>query len=35
VREVMPVVAVGDTRFERGPAAAELQQALRAAANAS
>jgi branched-subunit amino acid aminotransferase/4-amino-4-deoxychorismate lyase len=29
VREVMPVVAVGGRAFERGPAAAELQQALR------
>jgi 4-amino-4-deoxychorismate lyase len=32
VREVMPVVAVGDTRFPRGPAADELQAALRGAA---
>jgi branched-subunit amino acid aminotransferase/4-amino-4-deoxychorismate lyase len=32
VREVMPVVAVDDHRFERGPAAAALQAALRAAA---
>jgi len=29
VREVMPVVAVGENTFERGPAAAELQNALR------
>ena len=29
VREVMPVTAVGETVFERGPAAAELQNALR------
>jgi branched-subunit amino acid aminotransferase/4-amino-4-deoxychorismate lyase len=29
VREVMPVAAVGETAFERGPAAAELQNALR------
>jgi 4-amino-4-deoxychorismate lyase len=29
VREVMPVTAVGETAFERGPAAAELQNALR------
>lgn len=29
VREVMPVVAVGNATFERGPAAAELQKALR------
>jgi len=29
VREVMPVVAVGVSTFERGPAAAELQNALR------
>lgn len=29
VREVMPVVAVGDAAFERGPAAQELQAALR------
>ena len=29
VREVMPVVAVDDTTFELGPAARELQQALR------
>ena len=29
VREVLPVVAVDGTRFERGPAAAELQRALR------
>jgi branched-subunit amino acid aminotransferase/4-amino-4-deoxychorismate lyase len=29
VREVMPVVAVGEKTFERGPAAAELQNALR------
>jgi 4-amino-4-deoxychorismate lyase len=34
VREVMPVVAVGDRAFERGPAAAELQQALRGYAGA-
>lgn len=31
VREVMPVVAVDGTQFERGPAAAALQQALRGA----
>jgi 4-amino-4-deoxychorismate lyase len=29
VREVLPVVAVGEARFELGPAAAELQSALR------
>lgn len=29
VREVMPVVAIGESTFERGPAAAELQNALR------
>jgi branched-subunit amino acid aminotransferase/4-amino-4-deoxychorismate lyase len=29
VREVMPVVAIGETAFERGPAAADLQAALR------
>jgi 4-amino-4-deoxychorismate lyase len=29
VREVMPVVAVGEETFERGPAAAERQNALR------
>jgi 4-amino-4-deoxychorismate lyase len=29
VREVMPVVAVGEATFARGPAAADLQQALR------
>jgi 4-amino-4-deoxychorismate lyase len=29
VREIMPVAAVGDRRFARGPAAAELQAALR------
>jgi len=29
VREVMPVVAVDERRFERGPAADELQAALR------
>jgi 4-amino-4-deoxychorismate lyase len=29
VREVLPVVRVDDARFERGPAAATLQQALR------
>lgn len=34
VREVMPVVAVGESTFARGPAAAELQHALRAAARA-
>jgi 4-amino-4-deoxychorismate lyase len=32
VREVMPAVDVDDRRFERGPAAAALQAALRAAA---
>jgi 4-amino-4-deoxychorismate lyase len=32
VREVMPVVAVDDTRFPRGPAADELQAALRSIA---
>jgi 4-amino-4-deoxychorismate lyase len=35
VREVMPVVDVDGTRFECGPAAAELQRALRVAAAAS
>ena len=34
VREVMPVVAVDDAQFGYGPAAADLQQALRRAANA-
>jgi branched-subunit amino acid aminotransferase/4-amino-4-deoxychorismate lyase len=29
VREVMPVVRVGGRTFERGPAAADLQQSLR------
>ena len=29
VREVLPVVRVDGARFERGPAAATLQQALR------
>jgi branched-subunit amino acid aminotransferase/4-amino-4-deoxychorismate lyase len=32
IREVMPVVAVDDVGFSRGPAAAALQAALRAAA---
>jgi branched-subunit amino acid aminotransferase/4-amino-4-deoxychorismate lyase len=32
IREVMPVAAVDDTAFELGPAAHELQQALRRAA---
>ena len=32
IREVMPVVAVDDVEFSRGPAAAALQTALRAAA---
>ena len=32
VREVMPVVAVGNATFERGPAATQFQAALRAAA---
>jgi 4-amino-4-deoxychorismate lyase len=32
IREVMPVVAVADVEFPRGPAAAALQTALRAAA---
>ena len=35
VREVMPVVDVDGTGFERGPAADGLQQALRASAGAS
>jgi branched-subunit amino acid aminotransferase/4-amino-4-deoxychorismate lyase len=30
IREVMPVVAVGETAFELGPAARELQEKLRA-----
>jgi branched-subunit amino acid aminotransferase/4-amino-4-deoxychorismate lyase len=34
VREVMPVVAVGEHRFERGPAAAGLQESLRRYAGA-
>lgn len=34
IREVMPVVGVGDTAFARGPAAAELQNALRRYAEA-
>jgi 4-amino-4-deoxychorismate lyase len=34
VREVMPVAGVDDKRFELGPAAHELQQALRSLANA-
>jgi 4-amino-4-deoxychorismate lyase len=34
VREVMPVVSVDGTPFERGPAAAELQAALRELATA-
>lgn len=34
VREVMPAVSVDGTRFERGPAAAGLQQALRTMAGA-
>jgi len=29
VREVMPVRSVGNAKFELGPAAAELQHALR------
>jgi branched-subunit amino acid aminotransferase/4-amino-4-deoxychorismate lyase len=29
LRGVMPVVSVGEARFERGPAAARLQEALR------
>jgi branched-chain amino acid aminotransferase len=32
VREVMPVIAVDDTEVQRGPAAAALEAALRAAA---
>lgn len=32
VREIIPVVAVDGTPFERGPAAAALQEALRRAA---
>jgi 4-amino-4-deoxychorismate lyase len=35
VREVMPVVEVDGTTFERGPAAAALQQALRGLARAA
>jgi len=35
VREVMPVVRVGATTFERGPAAAELQESLRRYAGAA
>ena len=35
VREVMPVVQVDGTPFERGPAAAALQQALRGLAGAA
>jgi branched-subunit amino acid aminotransferase/4-amino-4-deoxychorismate lyase len=35
VREVMPVVGVGGREFERGPAAAELQRALRRYAGAA
>ena len=34
VREVMPVVRIGDRAFERGPAAAGLQEALRRYAEA-
>ena len=34
VREVMPVTAVGDTVFQRGPEAARLQQTLRRYAGA-
>jgi branched-subunit amino acid aminotransferase/4-amino-4-deoxychorismate lyase len=34
VREVMPVVRVGGREFERGPAAADLQQSLRRYAEA-
>lgn len=35
VREVMPVTQVGDRRFERGPTAARLQDALRRYAGGS
>jgi 4-amino-4-deoxychorismate lyase len=35
VREVMPVASVDGVRFERGPAAAALQQALRCLAGAA
>ena len=35
VREVMPVVQVDGRPFERGPAAAALQQALRGLAGAA
>jgi branched-chain amino acid aminotransferase len=34
VREVMPVVQVGDRTFERGETAARLQEALRRYAGA-